>query len=362
MIFQKDKEKNLPMKENKNENDNKFNKSYMNSIDISIESLFSETILELIPTYSIKIRDILDSLDPKKNEKNCKILFEKKFMDKDYNHFFTLDTFLHYEIYDNKNILPNLKNFMENYHNFINENFKNWKATFIPLIVGIYNIKFLKFDKVVVLYRHPLAFSPFLLFKYWINVALTDESEKISISTNYAEVIDLKEIEIKDNIKLHKEDYREVCEIIKNDFNFLKSLNFNSSYMINVFILNEVQQFLTHSKNNSIYSQSVNLNISQVKNNDVMNSSTNRDSKKSQQDDKILNLRQTEQFRELTIKQAERTRKEHGSDVLSILDKLLTNYLVNSRYVIKIYFSDLFSGGQQSHLDVEKDNLYYSDK
>ena len=53
--------------------------------------------------------------------------------------------------------------------------------------------------------------------------------------------------------------------------------------------------------------------------------------------DLISALRQTEIFRDTAIKAIEKSKKEHGAEVVSSLDKLFTNYVVNSRYIIKIH-------------------------
>ena len=98
---------------------------------------------------------------------------------------------------------------------------KKMKYTFLPLLIGIFNIKFLGKNKVIVLYRNPL----YLSINYdprstYFNIENGERPKKSKNS-----IIDIKEIE-KDNIKVSDADYDEIKTILKNDFHFLSKLKF----------------------------------------------------------------------------------------------------------------------------------------
>ena len=62
------------------------------------------------------------------------------------------------------------------------ENMKNFNFTFIPLILGIFNIEICGESKVVILYRNPLYFSNFTHFNHWINFYITRKVESFSFT------------------------------------------------------------------------------------------------------------------------------------------------------------------------------------
>jgi hypothetical protein len=330
-------------------------------LNFSLESLYTDNLKELLPIYQIYCKDIIESLDPQKNKKVCRTLFEKKYSEKNYNHFFTINTFLNFEIYDLEEIelnQNNVKEFIEKYQIYLTRRYRDWKQTFLPLILGVFQIKFFNYDKLVILYRHPLAFSPFLVFKYWINISLSDTEEKVAISTSSTEIINVKEIEVKDNIRIHQDDYKEVYEdILTNDFKFIQSLSFKARFFTNVFIINDIQQFLSNnshwnSQNNSENLNNNNNNIHQAEEiSEAKMFPRNHNSKDFPDNlgyrnsyDIMSQIRKTEFFRDTDAQMMhKRSKREHGSEVLSIMDKLLTNYVVNTRYMIKIYFADLFN-------------------
>jgi hypothetical protein len=327
------------------ENSENFHKK--NNTLFTIDSLFSEYLLEIFPNYQLNIKDVISALDTEKNKQIFKTLYERKYTEKTFNQYFSRDTFLNFEIYEPDVIkVCNMKDFIINYNSYIKERSSKWKQTFLPLIIGVYNIKYLDYNKIIILYRHPLAFSPFLLFKYWINVCLQDLGEKVAISTSCAEIIDVKEIEIKDNIYLHRDDHKEVFECLKSDFKFFKNkgIKFFSNFSLNIFIMNEVKNFLSIDTHKRIGNFS-NFNNSY---NDILNESDSREF--------FHSIRKTENFRETTIKAIEKNKKEFGSDIMSPLDKLVTNYVVDRRYVIKIYFSDLFNYCDGQGMDNENND------
>lgn len=314
-------------------------------IDFAIKALFSELLLELLPFYQTYIDDIIESLDPQKNRATCQTLFEKMSIDKSYNNFFTFDYFLKFEIYD-KSELSNteLKIFLESYHAYLKTRLKDWQPTYLPLIIGVFSINYANYNKIVILYRHPYAFSPFQLFKYWINVTHTFNQEKINISSNYTEIIDLKELEIKDNLALHRDDFKDVISILKSDFKFLRNIPIPLNYSINSFVIVDLNNFLS-ARNSSSHLSS----LSEIENNIGNKSKSEKDkimlnsdrNSKDLEPDYITAMRKTDLFRESLVKNLDKYKREHGSELLSSLDKVVTNYDMNNKYIIKLYFADI---------------------
>lgn len=247
----------------------------ISDIDFKIDFLFSEYTLELSAFFDIKIKDILEAFDQIKNKVICKIAAEKKKNDGGYNCFSTHDNFLYFEIYDACNdYYSNLKLFMENYYSYMRENIINWNHTYIPLIIGIFKISFMNFDKVIILYRHPCAFSIFKDFKYWINIGLNDITENVTISTTQNQIVDIKLIEVMDNISFHPNDYEEFYDILIRDLDFLKKTNFNPSYCFNIFVLNDFKKFLNDSASelgDIAILENKNINLNQNINNKIIN-------------------------------------------------------------------------------------------
>ena len=101
---------------------------------------------------------------------------------------------------------------------------QNMKYTFLPLLIGIFNIKFLGKNKIIFLYRNPLYFSTSPNSRFskctTFNIENADRPKKSKNS-----IIDIKETE-KDNIKLNDADIEEIITILKNDFHFLCKLKF----------------------------------------------------------------------------------------------------------------------------------------
>jgi hypothetical protein len=147
-----------------------------------IESYFTEELFTLFPFYQITINDLLYSINPAYN-KNLFEKFAKNKNDNDKkekdinsnienNYFYTFNSFLSFESYDENEEfnLKLLKNFISNYNNYLMNILKNMNYTFLPLIIGVFKIKYLKKNKIIILYRNPLLFSQNNIFKYWFNL------------------------------------------------------------------------------------------------------------------------------------------------------------------------------------------------
>jgi hypothetical protein len=147
------------------------------------------------------------------------------------------------EIY-NKSDLINYKQITKltsTFNNYALKQAKNMKNTFLPLLLGIYNIKFFGLNKIVIMYNNPLYFSNYYSFNNWINFFITEAQEKTKKSLMTKDnIIDLNEIKIKDNIRMNENDYEEIKLILENDFDYLNNLNFQVFPVLHLFVGNEI--------------------------------------------------------------------------------------------------------------------------
>ena len=258
-------------KNSSNENDKKINENNENKINVNEESKKKKD-----NTYNNESDS--ENKSSESSESNC---------------YHTYNYLLMMEIY-NKTDFINYKEISELtqlFKNHVLNNVKEMKSTFLPLLIGIYNIKFLGNDKIIIIYRNPLYFTNFSRFNNWINFYITEAAEKTKkpiVTKN--DIIDIDEIEIKDNIKLNDSDYEEIKKVLKNDFLFLSSLNFEVFPIIHLFIGDESAGEEKMKKNNvmsesfligslgSQHSFSVLLNSSSEGYNSVNNSLKKKDS------------------------------------------------------------------------------------
>ena len=153
------------------------------------------------------------NIDMNKNKKNL-----------ENNLYYTYNLFLMYEIYDISEFIDiqELKSIIKEYQSYILFTVKNMSYSFLPLIIGIYRLKIFDSEKIVILYRNPLYFSNLGHFNRWINFYLTEEEEKIKVSSMFNDIIDIKEIEMKNNIELYEADYDEVKIALAQDYLFME--------------------------------------------------------------------------------------------------------------------------------------------
>lgn len=152
-----------------------------------------------------------------------------------YNYLLMMEIYNESDFIDLKQIIELTSSFKQ----FVIKNIKKkMNCTFLSLLIGIYNVKFLGKNKIIVLYRNPLYFTIFPpRLNYEINYKITDTVDKIK--KNYVvknEIIDINEIEIKDSIKLSYNDYEEIKSILKSDLLFLSKLSFQVYPVIHLFI------------------------------------------------------------------------------------------------------------------------------
>ena len=298
-----------------------------NFLEFVIESLTNNLLFDLFPYYDIKIKDIIKSLDITDNMDLFSKYSEKKQKNSSFNLFNTKDALLSFEIYD-KNFMhyDELKYFITEYKKYLIERISNFSYSFLPLIIGIFNVKYLSYNKIIILYRNPLSFSYNINFHFWLNICFAvDKLKQVETSTNNNEILDLNEIEINNNIILEENEYKDSVEVLESDLLFLQNnLEFNFDFNLNLFIINDSQKNNILSENQSYFNEPVSNNqrgldsIIQEANmsclgNDFFNN-------------KLFNF----------------SKRYYGSEDLSSLEKLYMNSLTTNRYIFKIYFKDIF--------------------
>ena len=226
----------------------KFNNE--KEIEFKIESLEPNSFFELFPFFQISIQDIINSLYPSNNKKIIEILLKQKQenlnknnieSESENNLFHTYNSLLMLEIYDLEDFISSfdLSNFSLSYGTYITDIIKNINFTFLPLIIGIFNIEICEENKIVVLYRNPLYFTNFNHYNHWINFFITEGPEKIKASIFQNEIIDINEIEIKNSLKMNEADYEEITNNLKRDFDFFTKMKFQVYPIIHLFIGDE---------------------------------------------------------------------------------------------------------------------------
>ena len=204
-----------------------------------------------------------------------------------------------------------MKQFILNYNTYLMKIIKNMEYTFIPLIIGIFEIRVLNKTKIVILYRNPLLYSQFNKFKRWISFFITETPEKIFDSFNEG-LLSLKEIEINDNIFLNQFDYNELVKNLNRDMDFIKNSSSNIFPIINIFIgeeENDNNEIIIENFENDFKDKS----FSQILNNEVSISTIN-------------------------IKK----KTENNSEIFSLFEKEYKCSNQENSYSIKIFFTNFF--------------------
>ena len=308
--------------------------------EFRIETLFNNELLELFPFYQIHVQDLLKSLDPSNNKD---IFYNLATQKNDAQNvsllstnsgFYTHDSFLFFEVYE-ANDFPDetLHTFVVKYKEYLLNTLKEMEFTFIPIIVGIYNITILDNDKLIFLYRHPLSFTHYSQFNQWINFIVTEEPESIKVSTELNSVIDINEIEIKNNIKLPSDQYQELKTALLNDISFIvNTLNMNTFPIANLFVGSE-----------SIGANMFNI-IDSMSGEDNLNQSSGGAG--TVHKDKSFNVLLKDQTLDVSMFGGNvignKMRKEGGSELVSLFEKEYLMVRNNNNYTIKIYFTNFF--------------------
>ena len=232
--FNKESEKNV----------NSFNKESEKNInfDNNIEKI-SNNGNKINENQIIENINVNDESKRKSNTYNSESYSENKSSESNetncyqtYNNLLMLEIYNKSDFVDNKQILE----LNESFKSYIIEQIKKAKPTFLPLLLGIYNIKFLGKNKIIVLYRNPLYFGSSYGFNNWINFYITENIERNKKSNDIKnEVIDLdglNEIEIKGNLKLNPEQYEDIKITLQNDISFLANLSYKLFPILHLFL------------------------------------------------------------------------------------------------------------------------------
>ena len=325
----------LEEKELKEEFKNKFKKE--KETIFKIESLEANSFFELFPFYQISIQDIKKSLIPFDNKKIYEILINRnrnKNLNKNNiesesedNLFYTYNSLLIMEIYDPKEFISSedLSNFVLSYGSYIIDTIKNINFSFIPLIIGVFNIEMCDENKIVIVYRNPLFFTNFYHFNHWINFYITEGPEKLKASILQNEVLDINEIEIKNCLKMNEADYEEITNNLKKDFDFLMKINIQVYPIIHLFIADE-NELDAIGKNNDVNESSIieNTSMNQLNLSGLLNES----------DDNINNIHFLNNNKDDSI--------GYKTESNSLLDKEYYSMNGHDIHTIKIYFTHFF--------------------
>ena len=262
--------------------------------NFKIENLFASDLFELFPFYQMNINSIINSLEPSRNlkifnkfvnrNKRKKIKVKKdrfsvrstygnneeKTIDEDAdddeiyenNLYYTTDLYLMYEIYDEDEFnFEKLKNIIIEYDKYLLSVVKNMKFSFLPLILGIFNIEIFNCKKFIILYRNPLYFTNFNIYNRWMNLFLTEETEQIKASTLFNDIIEINEEDIKNNLQFGEGDFDEIKEIFESDLFFIMKLN-------NVFPI--IHLFIGEESNDKDNNNKIEKNRNQIIENSLM--------------------------------------------------------------------------------------------
>ena len=305
-----------------NEKDTKFN----------IESLTSNSFFELFPFYQMSIQDILKSLSPSDNKKIIDIIINQKNQkdkilniesESEDNLFYTYNSLLMMEVYDPEEFISfnDLSKFVSFYGTYLLDTIKNINFTFIPLILGIFNVEISGENKIVILYRNPLFFTNFNHYNHWINFFITEGPEKLKVSIFQNEVIDINEIEIKNSLKMNEADYEEIINNLKRDFDFFMKINIQVYPIIHLFIGDEKDENNIRINESSLIE---NTSIHQTNLSGILNDF----------DDNIINTN--------VANNNMNNENAYETESNSLVDKEYYSMNGNDIHTIKIYFTHFF--------------------
>ena len=321
-----------------------FKSKYGNNQDTEyrIESMFSESFFEVAPFLQLKIDDILKALLPSYNKKLFNIFIKKisPYRNKiEQNLFMTHDSLLIIEVYEKKDFISSeqLKKFVYQYRSYLQSTVKNMNYTFLPLLLGVFNIQISGLNKIAIMYRNPLHFTLYNNFNNWITFYINESTEKLKASLILDDVIDLNEIEVRNALKINDADYDEVKKNFQQDLTFLKNINLNIYPVVRLFIGDENGAIKAMDSNNLGYNK--NYKITNMNEPSILDEST-------QKQQNISELLEMSDFGNLNLS------KKISSDFMenelnSILEREYYSMSGNDTHTIKIYFTNVFRTGNE---------------
>ena len=337
-----------------------FKSSY---IEFKIESMFSESFFEVLPYFQLKIVDIIKALIPSYNKKLFNIFIKKMSPYKnkiEQNIFMTYDSLLIIEVYEKKDFInsENLKKFVNQYKTYLTNTLKNMDYTFLPLVIGVFNIQIGSLTKIAVMYRNPLHFTLYNHFNNWITFYINESTEKLKASLMLDDVIDLNEIEVKNALKINEADYDEVKKNFKQDLQLLKEINIPIYPVIRLFIGDENGAIKATDSNNLGFNKNykiTNMNEPSILDESIPNNKQQNISELLEMSD-IINLSLSKKISGDFLE----------NEVNSILEKEYYSMSGNDIHTIKIYFTNLFRTGNElsrkkrDFLNDNKDDVSFS--
>ena len=311
-------------------------------IDFNIESMYPDSFFEVIPYFQMKVDDIIKALIPSYNNKLFNIFIKKisPYKNKiEQNIFMTYNSLLIIEVYEKKEFISseNLKKFVNQYKTYLTNTLKNMDYTFLPLVLGIFNIQISGLSKIAVIYRNPLHFTLLNHFNNWITFYINERTDKLKASLMLDDVIDLNEIEVKNALKINEADYDEVKKNFKQDLTLLKETNLPIYPVVRLFIGDENGAIKAMDNNNLGFNK--NYKITNMNEPSILDESTHNQHN-------ISELLDMSDIGNLSL-----SKKISGefleNDFNSILEKEYYSMSGNDIHTIKIYFTNLFRTGNE---------------
>jgi hypothetical protein len=180
------------------------------------------------------------------------------------NKFHCYDTYnslLMIEIYNKSEFMSinNIPKFIISFKNHAIKAVKNMRCTFLPLIIGFFNIRFMGQNKIVIVYRNPLNFINYVYYNEWLQIILHEFGEKIikspvlnnqiiilrELVSNTGDSEDLQKSQKSNktivNIILNHDDIEDIEKNLKSDFEFLIEYQLYPIMHVFVGIENEIE-------------------------------------------------------------------------------------------------------------------------
>lgn len=218
-----------------------------------VESLYCNKINQLFLAFKIKVEDIIESLNPKTNYSLSNLFWNIKSEDKSYNHFYSHDNIIMFEIYDYEEESQFLsKNqieiFVDEYLRYFTELISQKKKTFLPFILGIFKISYYDYSKLIVVSKNSGLnhFSNESKTSFIVPISEI-ENKIIKLQGETGKSVE----EIKNKIKLNKETFTEIMSTLGSDIKLIDKLNFASFFKINLLIIQEGENESSNAINES---------------------------------------------------------------------------------------------------------------